>query len=167
MSQRSYSSRKRVVKKGVSLKDLVGAGDKIMLVTGPFLVVGLALNFLFPGWFAVGGPPVWLKVVSGALLAPGVIVWLWSVALVLTDVPKRKLITRGPYALVKHPLYTSVALLVLPWFGLLLNSWLGVLVGAALYAASRVYSPGEDQALAKAFGRQWEQYNRKVKLPWL
>ncbi len=167
MSQRSFSSRKRVVKKTVTLKDLVGAGDKIMLLTGPFMLVGLALNILFPAWFAVGGPPLWLKIVSGLLLVPGLILWLWSVYLVLTIVPRRKLITHGPYAWVKHPLYTSVALLVLPWAGFLLNSWLGLLLGAALYIASRLYSPLEDKTLAKTFGRQWEQYSRKVLIRWL
>lgn len=33
----------------------------------------------------------------------------------------------------KHPLYTAVALLVLPWLGFLLNTWLGALVGVVPY----------------------------------
>ncbi len=167
MSQKSISSRKRVTKKSVTLKDLIGSGDKIMLIAGPVLVVGLVLNFLFPAWFRVGGPPLWLQVISGVIVVPGLILWLWSVYLILTEVPRHKLITHGPYALVKHPLYTSVALLVLPGVGFLLNSWLGLLVGLVLYAASRLYSPAEDQALARVFGRKWEQYNQKVLVRWL
>jgi Isoprenylcysteine carboxyl methyltransferase (ICMT) family. len=47
-------------------------------------------------------------------LIPGVTIWIWSVVLILTKVPRGELITSGPYALVKHPIYTGVALLVLP-----------------------------------------------------
>ena len=53
--------------------------------------------------------------------------------LILAKVPHGQLITSGPFSLVRHPLYTDVALLVLPWVGFLLDSWLGALVGIALY----------------------------------
>jgi protein-S-isoprenylcysteine O-methyltransferase Ste14 len=151
----------------MKLKELIGSGDRIMLLTAPFLVIGLILNILFPSFFAVGGPPAALRLVSVLLLIPGLIIWLWSVALVLTKVPQHQLITNGPFSLVRHPLYTGVALLVLPWLGFLFNSWLGLLVGVVLYIGSRLYSPEEDRALAKEFGATWEAYNRKVKLPWL
>jgi hypothetical protein len=48
----------------MKLKDLMGSGDKIMLLAAPFLVLGLVLNILFPAWFGVGGPPLALKVIS-------------------------------------------------------------------------------------------------------
>jgi hypothetical protein len=37
----------------------------------------------------------------------------------------------------KHPLYTAVALLVVPWLGFLLDTWLGAVIGEGLYLASR------------------------------
>jgi protein-S-isoprenylcysteine O-methyltransferase Ste14 len=151
----------------MNLKKLLGSGDKIMLLTLPFLVIGLGLNIWRPALFAVGGPPPALRVLSIALLIPGLILWLWSVILVLTRVPRQELITGGPYALVKHPLYTSVALLVLPWAGFLLNSWLGLLVGLVLYTASRLFAPAEEKDLSRTFGAAWTQYDRRVMLPWL
>ena len=151
----------------MKVKVLVGSGDKIMLLTLPFLIVGLILNILFPSFFSVGGPPMALMVISMIILILGVTIWLWSVVLILTRVPKKELITNGPYSLVKHPLYTSVALLVLPWLGFLLNTWLGVLVGAVLYIGSRLFSPEEEEILAKTFGTTWDEYCNKVKIPWL
>ena len=93
--------------------------------------------------------------------------WLWSVGLVVTKVPRGELITTGPYALVKHPIYTSVSFLVLPAVGLLFNTWLGVLVGIVLYISSRIYAPEEEAGLAKTFGPAWDEYGRKVKVSWL
>jgi hypothetical protein len=35
----------------------------------------------------------------------------------------------------------------------LLDGWLGAVIGASLYAGSRLFSPLEERALAKKFGR--------------
>jgi len=151
----------------MKLKVLVGSGDRIGLLTLPFLIIGLILNILFPAAFHVGGPPTVLKAISIILLIPGVTIWIWSVVLILTKVPKKELITNGPYSLVKHPLYTSVALLVLPWIGFLVNTWLGALIGVILYIASRIFAPAEEEILSKTFGTTWDEYLKKVKIPWL
>lgn len=151
----------------MNLKGLVGSGDRIMLFTMPFLIVGLILNILFPSAFHVGSPPTVLQVISIILLIPGVAIWMWSVVLILTKVPENELITYGPYSLVKHPLYTAVAILVLPWIGFLLNTWLGVLIGVILYIASRIFSPQEEKTLSKTFGTNWDEYCNMVKIPWL
>jgi protein-S-isoprenylcysteine O-methyltransferase Ste14 len=150
-----------------TLMQLVGSGDRIGLLVLPFLLVGIALNIMWPSLFSVGGPSDALRTLSILMLIPGVILWLWSVVLILTEVPKGALITTGPYALVRHPLYTSVALLVLPWVGLLLNTWPGVLIGAVLYIGSRRYAPAEERTLSEAFGVQWDEYCSHVIMPGL
>jgi protein-S-isoprenylcysteine O-methyltransferase Ste14 len=151
----------------MNVKVLVGSGDKIALLTLPFLIVGLILNVAYPSLFDVGGPPNIRRVVSFVVLVPGVAIWLWSIILILTKVPKGELITSGPNSLVKHPLYTSVALLVLPWIGFLLNTWLGALTGVVLYIGSRVFAPAEEAELSKTFGASWDEYSNTVKMPWL
>jgi protein-S-isoprenylcysteine O-methyltransferase Ste14 len=151
----------------MNVKDLVGSGEKIGLVTMPFIVIGVVLNVMFPSLFSVGGPSEALRLISIAVLIPGVTIWIWSVALLLTQVPKRRLITNGPYSLVRHPLYTGVALLVVPWLGFLLNTSLGVLIGLALYVGSRRFSPDEEETLSETFGPAWDAYRAKVKIPWL
>jgi protein-S-isoprenylcysteine O-methyltransferase Ste14 len=151
----------------MNVKVLVGSGDKIALFTLPFLIIGLILNAAYPSLFDVGGPSNVLRVVSIVVLIPGVALWLWSVILILTKVPKGDLITTGPYSLVKHPLYTSVALFVLPWIGFLLNTWLGALIGTVLYLGSRIFAPTEEAELSKAFGDSWDEYFNTVKIRWL
>lgn len=149
------------------LKELVGSGDRIMLATLPFVVVGVALNIAFPSAFSVGGPPAALRAVSIVVATAGVVIWLWSAASILRSVLRGELITTGPFAWVRHPIYTSVALLVVPWVGFLLDSWLGAALGFALYAASRRYAPAEEAELAERFGPAWSRYRDSVKVPWL
>lgn len=146
---------------------LVGNGRKIGLLAAPFLLVGVILNILFPSFFSVGGPTSVLKVISIIVLVPGVVIWFWSVALILIKIPRKELITSGPYALVKHPLYTGVALLVLPWVGFLLNSWLGIVIGIVVYLGSRLFSPEEEAMMSGIFGAAWDDYCQKVLIPWL
>ena len=146
---------------------LIGSGDRIGALVLPFVLAGVALNIAFPEAFSVGGPPPWLRAVSAVVLAAGVVVWAWSVLLILTKVRAGELVTTGPYSLVKHPLYTSVALLVLPWLGFLLDTWLGALIGIALYAGSRLFAPAEEADLSGQFGPEWAAYCRRVKVPWL
>jgi protein-S-isoprenylcysteine O-methyltransferase Ste14 len=151
----------------MKLAALVGSGDKIGLFVLPFLLVGLLLNIAVPSLFSVGGPSEALRVISILVLVVGVVVWLWTVVLILTRVPRRRLITVGPYAVVRHPLYVGVAFLVLPWLGFLLDSWLGVVLGGVLYIASRRFAPEEELELARSFGSAWDEYRQAVKVPWL
>ncbi len=151
----------------MKLKVLVGSGEKIGRLTLPFLVLGLILNIMSPSFFSVGGPSLGLTVISIIILIPGLINWIWSVVLILTKIPRKQLITNGPYSLVKHPLYTGVALLVLPWAGFLLNTWLGALIGIIVYIGARMYAPKEEEILSKIFGADWDEYSKKVKIPWL
>ena len=151
----------------MKLKVLMGSGDKIGLFVVPFLALGVILNIVKPSFFSVGGPSDVLRIVSVIILIPGVANWFWSVVLILKKVPRQELITSGPYSLVKHPLYTGVSLLVIPWIGFLLDTWLGVVIGALLYIGSRRYSPDEEKNLSTTFGSAWAEYCNRVRIPWL
>ena len=89
----------------MDVKKLVGSGDRIGLFVLPVVVVGVILNIAFPSVFEVGGPPPVLRAVSIIVATAGIVMWIWSAVLILTKVPKGELITGGPYAIVKHPLY--------------------------------------------------------------
>jgi protein-S-isoprenylcysteine O-methyltransferase Ste14 len=148
------------------LKVLVGEGRHIMSLALPFAALGIAANILRPGWFTLGFGTGGM-VAGIILLAIGVPTWLSSVALILIRVPQKKLITTGPYAIVMHPLTTSVALLVVPGLGLLFDSWVGAGIGAVLYVSARLFSPREEVILQKVFPKEYPAYRKKVLLPWL
>jgi protein-S-isoprenylcysteine O-methyltransferase Ste14 len=151
----------------MKLDVLVGSGKKIGLLAMPFLVIGIILNILFSSFFSVGGPTPVLRAVSIIVSIIGFIIWIWSAIMVLIEVPQKKLMTNGPYALMKHPLYTAVALLLLPWVGFLLNTWLGALVGVVIYVGRILFAREEEALLSKNFGTAWNEYCKKVKISWL
>lgn len=147
-------------------KELVGSGDKVIKFSLIFFVAGVILNILFPFLFTVRHS-VALDNISSLFVSVGIVMWIWSVVLILKNVPQGKLIAKGPYRLVNHPIYVSVSLLVLPWLGFLLGSLLGLFAGAGMYFGTRKYAPEEDRKLSKAFGEEWKKYSKKVIFPWL
>ncbi|MHC1774913.1 MAG: isoprenylcysteine carboxylmethyltransferase family protein [Lentimicrobium sp.] len=160
---KNYLIEKQIMK----LKVLVGNGRKIGLFTLPFLITGIPLNIIFPEFFSVNGSSGLLLWISLLFLPVGFINWIWTVALILIKIPRKQLITTGPYAIVKHPLYVGVALLILPWVGLMFNTWLGIVPGIVVYIGSGIYSPEEEKLLSRIFGIEWENYSKKVKFPWI
>jgi protein-S-isoprenylcysteine O-methyltransferase Ste14 len=151
----------------IHVRSLVGSGDKIALATVPSVVAGLVIDAVFPSFFDVGEASGLARTIAIVVLIAGVTIWIWSVVLILTQVPEGNLITTGPFALVRHPLYTSVSLLVLPPLGFLLGTWLGVLIGVTMYLAARMFAPAEEAELSRRFGAAWEEYRASVLLPWL
>jgi protein-S-isoprenylcysteine O-methyltransferase Ste14 len=150
----------------MKLKVLIGAGDRVMGLTLPFLVVGVAANVIWPAVFRLGFGNGGL-IAAIALLVLGVPLWLTSAAQILVYVPKKKLITTGPFALMLHPIYTTVALFVMPGVGLLFDSWSGIAIGAVLYVSTRLFAPAEERLLEKYFPAEYPAYRAKVLLPWL
>lgn len=73
-----------------------------------------------------------------------------------------ELVTTGPYAIVRHPIYTSLlAILVSTLF--LLTPWQWACVSLALFIAGteiRVYT--EDNLLASRFGKLFFDYRKRV-----
>jgi protein-S-isoprenylcysteine O-methyltransferase Ste14 len=148
------------------VRQLIGVGHRIMAVTLPFAAVGIAANLAWPFAFRMG-----LGATGHAsgivLLAIGVTLYLTSLIQVLVNVPRGRLITTGAFAVLRHPLYCALALFVIPGLGLLLDSWLGFVVGAVMYVASRHFRRLEDAHLAATFGDAYWAYRAHVLLPWL
>ena len=148
------------------LRKLIGAGDQITGFTLPFVVVVIILNRIYPELFRMGAGRSGI-ILGCIFLLIGIPIWFTSAVQVATHVPRNELITKGPFAIMLHPLYTSVALLVLPGIGFILDTWICLVIGIILYIASRLFSPKEDKKLDEMFSDEYRSYRSKVLLPWL
>ena len=150
----------------MNIKQLAGAGDKIIGFTLPFALAGIILNVLYPQWFIMNTGLTGI-IIGSVLLVLGVPFWLISVVQMLKYVPQNKLITKGPFGVVLHPIYTSVALLIIPGLTLVFDTWVGFLIGVILYSISRIFRGQEDKKLEELFTKEYDIYRSKVIIPWL
>jgi protein-S-isoprenylcysteine O-methyltransferase Ste14 len=73
----------------------------------------------------------------------------------LKFVPQDKLITNGTFSLVPHPIYTSVALLVIPGLAFVFDTWVLLLIGVIMYIISRIFRGEEDKKLKDIFSKEY------------
>jgi protein-S-isoprenylcysteine O-methyltransferase Ste14 len=84
----------------------------------------------------------------------------WSLAARVLE--GHKLVTEGPYSVVRNPIYTGMFGMLLAT-GLAISHWLGLLIAIVLFAIGtsiRVHS--EERLLREAFLEEFERYARKV-----
>jgi protein-S-isoprenylcysteine O-methyltransferase Ste14 len=142
--------------------------DKVFITA--FLVLFVAwlplmgLDAVRFGWSDV---PAWLQAVGSVTLGAG----LWIAYLALRensfDAPVvrvqaergHRVISTGPYARVRHPLYSGAALFILGT-ALLLGSWYGLAVGAVLIAGVAVRAVLEERTLAAQLDGYVDYRNR-------
>jgi protein-S-isoprenylcysteine O-methyltransferase Ste14 len=129
-----------------------------------------------PGW-AVWAPPFsWaatgvgaaLAIAGGALAVAGLF-GLGQANLTALPYPKdeARLVETGPYAVVRHPIYSGLILGALG-FGLLVQGWLTVGYALVLFAFFDVKSRREERWLVERFP-EYAEYRTRVRklIPWV
>ena len=136
-----------------------GAARFIMGPLVPLAGLAVAAMLAWPEITRFPGRPHTSIVALGWLwLGLGVALWATTVRRFLRGFRAGELITDGPFALCRNPLYASVALFVLPGLGLILETWtLLLLVPVAAVLVVRA-ARREERDLARLFGAEWDAY---------
>jgi protein-S-isoprenylcysteine O-methyltransferase Ste14 len=118
-----------------------------------------ALNFRLPGWlrwvgFVIGlaglGLWTWTQAALGAM---------WSAQLQLRE--QHHLVTTGPYARIRHPLYTAMCI----WstgVALVTANWIFVALAVMVVAGSCIRAPREEQMMIEQFGDEYREYIKRT-----
>jgi len=84
----------------------------------------------------------------------------WSITARLVE--GHKLATTGPYAFVRHPIYTGMLGMLLAT-GLAVSNWLAIVAGLIVFAVGTIIRiRREERLLRAAFGQTFEAYARRV-----
>lgn len=157
-SSRSLSLLKR-------LKNLLGVGPHLLLI-GLFLE---GLTLMIQRWISFPIPLILKARIS--LTLPCVVtcllgmIWFnYSLNLIKVNLSNgnRELVTHGPFAYVRHPLYATLLITIPPltiiWFAdlLFLIPWI------LTFIVSHYVVSIEEQGLTQAFGKDYETYRQYV-----
>jgi len=144
--------------------------DRILLRTMIILwFAWFVLAALDGGRFHWSNAPVWLQWLGGAAVPFAVWIFDWTFKENTFSAPVvriqkergHKVISSGPYAIVRHPLYAG-ALLLMPATSLLLGSWYGVLGSMVVAAGLVVRTIMEEKTLVRELDG-YPEYARRVR----
>ncbi|VVB73794.1 Phospholipid methyltransferase [uncultured archaeon] len=128
------------------------------------------LVFLIPGFdyrYGWSNVPAWLAVLSDALMFLGYMFVFWvfrenTYASRIVEVEKKqKVITTGPYAIVRHPMYTGTMLMYV-CMPIALGSFVALIPMLPVMAVFFVRIFDEERLLSKSLAG-YEAYRRKVR----
>ena len=148
-----------------------GWGYIIVRIIGSLALIGfLVLYAINPAWMEVLSVPfpTWLRWVGVGLGCASFGLYAWAQATLgkewsphLQMRAEHHLVTTGPYARMRHPIYsaymvfmTSIALVTANWF------FIGLLVVSIVVFAFRI--PKEEQMLIDSFGEEYKAYMRRT-----
>lgn len=164
--------RTRVLEDKRSFLDIVGLASAVfgLAIFPAFYVVSgfpEAADFPVHSWTVSLGTLFFLSALVLFRICHKALGKNWSISLQIRE--KHNLICTGPYALVRHPMYTSFLLMAVGQFFLLANWAVGFFgfIGFAILFFIRVRK--EEEMMLERFGSQYRGYMEKSKriIPYL
>jgi protein-S-isoprenylcysteine O-methyltransferase Ste14 len=140
-----------------------GIGPRLALSMLPYSGLALGIHIGLPhiSRMTEKSSPV-LFVAGAALIAGGILLWALGERVVIRAFRAGRLQTSGIYALVRHPMYSSALVFVIPGVALLLRSWPILSVAAGAYLAFRFLVRREERYLQEKFGQEFTDYRARV-----
>ena len=135
------------------------------------LLESLAIVMAFAFRLPADSPPSWWRIACAIVCGTVAAVLSWTAVRHLGRqfrvnaglYEDHELITSGPYAIVRHPIYTSL-LAILACSLFILTPWQWAVLSLVLFVAGteiRVYT--EDRLLASRFGERFFEYRKRVR----
>ncbi len=148
---------------GSAMMNFIKIGGLILWLS-PFAYL---INPAWMAWSKVGLPEWvrWLGVGLGVVGVCGVY-WLFSsIGSGITPTSgtrkEHKLVTRGIYKYIRHPLYTFGSLLIVS-FGVMADNWFIGMFGVLAFTLMAIRTPKEEANLIAKFGDEYRDYMKRT-----
>jgi protein-S-isoprenylcysteine O-methyltransferase Ste14 len=140
-----------------------GIGPRIGSIAIPWLVISIIFTQLYKPLFSFVPEKSKLLFYTGiGLTALGFILYFSTIRLLLKGLKETRLVTNGAFYLCCNPLYSSLILLVIPGFSLIMNSWLIITTSLAGYILFKWHIKNEARELDKFFGEKYQKYKEET-----
>jgi protein-S-isoprenylcysteine O-methyltransferase Ste14 len=142
---------------------LGGIGPKLALLCLPYIILSLIVMYRFPPFFDLGFLNLhYIKVIAFIWAGAGFIFWITSAIYFLMYFKPGRLITMGPFALCRNPIYSSIIVFIIPGLAVIFHSGLILSISVVLYIGFKISIHGESHVLKDTFGDEYEKYKKSV-----
>jgi protein-S-isoprenylcysteine O-methyltransferase Ste14 len=136
-----------------------GIAPQCFIITVSCGVLAGWLTSRYAAVFAMVDISAWILMTLGCVLVIAG-AWLYSAALHVFNegFQNKQLVTHGPYAVVRHPIYAAWILLICPGIALFFRSWLMLLLPLVAYSCFKLTIHHEEHFLEEQFGHKFRDY---------
>ncbi len=136
-----------------------GIGPRFSLVTVVYGFLASWLTYRYPDVFRLSGVSPWVIVVLGTVfVAGGTILYIVALRTFNRGYRHNQLLTEGPYAYVRHPIYAAWIGGICPGVALFFRSWIMLTLPLVAYVSFKVLIHREDHFLEDQFGQVYRDY---------
>lgn len=140
-----------------------GCGPRLALLCLPYVILSLIVMYRYPEFFDLRFlDSTFVKVLGFVWLVLGIIFWIYSAIFFLKYFKPGKLITQGPFALCRNPIYSSIIVFIIPSLALIFHSGLIFSISLVLFLGFKISIHGETNVLRRIFGEEYEIYEKSV-----
>lgn len=140
-----------------------GIGPKLALLCLPYVLLSFIVMNRYPEFFNLKFLDYqYFKFFGFVWLGAGIIFWIYSAIVFLKYFKAGKLITHGPFALCRNPIYSSIIFFLIPSLALIFHSGLIFSISLVLYLGFKISIHGETRLLRKTFGEEYDLYEKTV-----
>ena len=170
---------------GLVVRDRIQGRGKAMKDRGTFYInfIAIAAGMTIagsisgnPAFFFSGGRTIIVFWIGTAVMLMGLGLRIWAIATLgssfRTTVEThrgQKVISNGPYRLVRHPSYSGL-LLTGCGYGIAIQNWLSLIFAIALPLAALLYRIHiEERVMVDSLGTEYTEYQQRTKklIPWI
>ncbi len=142
---------------------LFGCGPRLALVCLPYAILSLIVMYKYPEFLDLKFLDFsYAKVLGFTWLGLGVIYWIYSAYFFLKYFKPGSLITKGPFALCRNPIYSSIIVFIIPSLAIIFHSGLIFSIALVLYIGFKISIHGETIVLRRIFGEEYGIYEKSV-----
>jgi len=144
-------------------RNRLGVGLKWAVPTAVYFIAAVSAHFAaYPRFVIVHVSATTCLVVGILFVATGVSMYLVALANLRQGLRSQALVTHGLYAIMRHPLYASSILFIIPGVALAFRTWLLLPMPMVAYVACRAVLPAEEDKLLERYGNEFSQYRQET-----
>lgn len=142
---------------------LFGCGPRLAIICLPYIILSLIILFKFPEFFDLRFLDYPLFRIAGMTwLGLGLVFWVYSALYFLKYFQPGTLITGGPFALCRNPIYSSIIVFIIPALAMIFHSGLTFSIALVLYIGFKISIHGETIVLRRIFEAEYDKYEKSV-----
>ena len=140
-----------------------GIGPKLALLTLPYVLLTTLFILRNPEFLRMYLLDYrWIETLGYLWIGIGLVFYIATIRVFLTDFKKGLLVTRGTFSLCRNPLYASFIIFIIPGLALVFNSGMILSIALVLYLNFKLSIHGETKMLQQNFGAAYENYCKSV-----